>query len=218
MRFYHWLTALLFPPKCVLCGKLLEPQELDLCKFCRMEAPVYPNRKRNLQFLDSFTAVWYYEENVRKSLLRFKFYGKRHYAKSYGRFLAMAIDKELRDGYDLLTWIPVSTLRRLRRGYDQVELLAKAVGQELGTTPVPTLKKIRHNRSQSGITSPAQRKANVLGVYQCLSPELVRGKRVLLLDDILTTGATASEAARVLKTMGAKEVHCAAMAASRKES
>ena len=218
MRFYHWLTALLFPPKCVLCGKLLESQELDLCKFCRMEAPVYPNRKRNLQFLDSFTAVWYYEENVRKSLLRFKFYGKRHYAKSYGRFLAMAIDKELRDGYDLLTWIPVSTLRRLHRGYDQVELLARAVGQELGTTPVPTLKKIRHNRSQPGIPSPAQRKANVLGVYQCLSPELVRGKRVLLLDDILTTGATASEAARVLKTMGAKEVHCAAMAASRKES
>lgn len=218
MRFYHWLTALLFPPKCVFCGKLLEPQELDLCKICRTEVSVYPNCKRNLQFLDSFTAVWYYEGYVRRSLLQFKFYGKRHYAKSYGRHLAMAIDEELRNGYDLLTWIPVSFLRRLRRGYDQVELLAKAVGQELGTSPVPTLKKIRHNHSQSGIASPAQRKANVLGVYQCLSPELVRGRRILLLDDIFTTGATASEAARVLKTMGAKEVHCAAIAVSRKES
>ena len=61
-----------------------------------------------------------------------------------------------------------------------------------------------------------KRRANVLGVYRVTAPEAIRGKRVLLLDDILTTGATASEAARVLLTAGAEEVHCAAVAASRK--
>ncbi len=216
-RIFYIISNILFPPKCVLCGKLLEKDETDLCKICRLDAPLFPNCKRKLQFLDSFTAVWYYEENVRRSLLHFKFYGKRHYARSYGRLLAMEISKEHPEGLDLLTWIPVSRLRKLRRGYDQVELIAKAAGRELGFTPIPTLKKIRHNPAQSGLHDTAQRRANVLGAYRCIAPETVRDKRVLLLDDILTTGATAGEAARVLKTMGAKEVHCAAVAAARKE-
>ena len=128
----------------------------------------------------------------------------------------MAIQEDLPE-FDLLTWIPVSPLRRLRRGYDQVALIASAAGQELGVPPVPTLKKCRHNRSQSSLKGVSQRRANVLGVYRCIAPELVKGKRILLLDDILTTGATASEVGKTLKIMGAKEVYCAAVAASRKD-
>ena len=215
MMILQILLEFLFPPKCVLCGSLLENGEQDLCRTCRMEAPVYANRKKHIQFLDSFAAVWYYEKSVRKSLLRYKFYGARSYAQSYGRLLAMRLLNEPVE-FDVLTWVPVSRWRKFRRGYDQVELLAKAVGAELGVAPVPLLKKIHHNRPQSGISDPAKRKANVLGVYQLVDPAQVRGKRVLLLDDILTTGATASECGRVLKTAGAKEVHCAAVAAARK--
>ena len=213
MKLYYKLMDLLFPPKCVLCRKLLKKDETDLCGVCRIEAPGYPIRKRTAQFLDSFAAVWYYEENVRASLLRFKFYGARSYANAYGRLLAMKVLETVPEGFDVLTWVPVSPLRKLRRGYDQVELIARAVGRELDMTPVPTLKKIRHNCSQSGIQGEAERRANVLGVYRVCSPQLVADKRVLLLDDILTTGATMSEAARMLKTAGAKEIHCAAVAA-----
>ena len=109
-----------------------------------------------------------------------------------------------------------SSLRKLTRGYDQVELLANAVGRELGMHPVPLLKKVRHNRPQSGISDAAKRRANVLGAYREVNRQAISGKRILLLDDILTTGATAGEAARVLLTAGASEVHCAAVAASRK--
>ena len=213
MKWYHWLMELLFPSKCVLCGALLEKEETDLCKTCRNEAPEYQNRKRRVQFLDSFTAVWYYEGKVRTSLLRFKFCGCRSYAGCYGRMLAMKILQTQPDGFDVLTWIPVSRLRKLRRGYDQVQLLAEAVGKELGVTPVPLLKKVRHNRPQSGISQEAARRANVLGAYRVTDPEAAAGKRILLLDDILTTGATAGEAARMLKTAGAKEIYCAAIAA-----
>ena len=118
------------------------------------------------------------------------------------------------EGFDVLTWVPVSPWRRFTRGYDQVELLAAAVGAELGMEPVRTLRKIRNNPPQSGITGLAQRRANVLGVYRIADPELVRGKRILLLDDIITTGATAGECARVLLTAGAKEVHCGCIAAA----
>ncbi len=216
MKLYHLLMQLLFPKKCVLCGKLLKNGELDLCRECRIHQPQYPNIKRKLQFLDSFAAVWYYEGTVRKSLLRYKFYNARSHAPSYGRLMAMMLLEQYPEGFDCLTWVPVSSFRKCTRGYDQVELLARAVGEELGMTPVPLLKKVRHNRPQSGIRHGAQRRANVLGVYRETDPQAIAGKRILLLDDILTTGATASEAARVLLTAGAKEVHCAAMAAARK--
>jgi len=215
MKLYYYLMELLFPRKCILCRKLLEKEELDLCRDCRLEVPRYGNRKNRIQFLDSFAAVWYYEKNVRKSLLRYKFHGARNLAPGYGRMLAMVLQEEGTE-FDVLTWVPVSRLRRLRRGYDQVELLAKAVGKELGIVAVPLLRKIRHNRPQSGISDYAVRKANVLGAYRLLPSADVSGTRILLLDDILTTGATAGECARILKTAGAKEVHCAAIAAARK--
>ena len=217
MRIYYWLLHLFFPPRCVLCRKALEKDETDLCHDCRTGAPYCPNIKRKLQFLDSFAAVWYYEGSVRGSLLRFKFHGARSYAASYGRLLAMRLRETYPEEFDILTWVPVSRLRKLRRGYDQVELLARAVGRELDMEPVPTLRKIRHNRQQSRIADDAKRRANVLGAYRVTDPALIRGKRVLLLDDILTTGATVGECARMLLTEGAKEVHCAAVAAARKQ-
>ena len=215
MKLYYRIVNFLFPPKCILCRKVLETRENDLCIQCWQEAPEYLSGKRKLQFLDSFAAVWYYEKNVRGSLLRYKFSGRRSYASGYGRLLAMRILQEYPDGFDVLTWIPISRLRKFRRGYDQVELLARAVGRELGMEPVQTIKKVRNNRQQSRIRDAAKRRANVLGVYRVIAPEAVEDKRILLLDDILTTGATASEAGRVLLTAGAKEVHCAAVAASR---
>ena len=216
MRLYFALVNLLFPDKCILCGKLLQKEEQDLCRECRTDSPEYPGRKENLQFLDSFTAVWYYEGNVRRSLLRYKFYHYRSFAAGYGRLLAMKLLQTHPEGFDCLTWVPVSRLRKLRRGYDQVELIAWAVGRELGMEPVSLLKKVRHNRPQSGLNDAAKRRANVLGAYRETNREAIAGRRILLLDDILTTGATAGECARVLLTAGAKEIHCAAVAAVRK--
>lgn len=217
INLYHRITNWLFPPKCILCGRLLGEAELDLCQECRLEAPEYGKGKTTPQFLDSFTAVWYYEGNVRKSLLRYKFGGARSYASGYGRLLAMRILEQDPKGFEALTWVPTHPLRQLRRGYDQVALLAKAVGRELEIKPVALLKKVRHNPAQSGIHDAARRRANVQGAYRLLPGKSVAGQKILLLDDILTTGATAGEAARVLKAAGAKEVHCAAIAAARKE-
>lgn len=214
MSLAHRISQILFPPKCVLCGNLLAREETDLCRSCRTEISDFPKPKRAIPFLESWTALWYYEGNVRQSLLRFKFSNRRSYADAYGRLLAMKLSREYPEGFDILTWVPVSGLRRFRRGYDQVELLARATARELGMEVTPTLKKFRHNPPQSGITGQAQRRANVLNVYRASNPELFRGKRVMLLDDIVTTGATVSEAARILLTSGAEEVHCAAIAAA----
>ena len=114
--------------------------------------------------------------------------------------------------FDVMTWVPVGSLRRLKRGYDQGKLLAMAVADELGTQAVPLLKKVRNTPPQSGIPDASRRRANVLNAYEAINTPLLRGKSVLLLDDVLTTGATASECARILLTAGAKEVTFAAVA------
>lgn len=217
MWLLHWIADLLFPPKCVLCGKVLSGQETDLCHTCRVESPVCPPMRKKLPFVAQWSALWYYRGNVRRSLLRYKFYHTPCYARVYGRHLAMKLRQELPE-FDLLTWVPISRRRRRKRGYDQVALLAEAVGRELEITPVGTLRKVRDNPPQSGISGGAQRRANVLGVYRPQDPSLVAGKRVLLLDDIVTTGATIGEASRVLLTAGAKEVICAAIAAADSQS
>lgn len=215
MRILNAVGELLFPRKCVLCGALLEKEETDLCRHCRVEAPECAVYSTKFSFLDSWTAVWYYEDPVRGSVLRYKFSSARHYADCYGRMLAMRLLERFPEGFDCLTWVPISRLRKFRRGYDQVELLARAVGRELGMEPVRLLQKIRNNPPQSGISGQAERRANVLGVYRLKASADVENKRILLLDDVITTGATAGECARVLLTGGASEVHFGAVAAAR---
>ena len=210
---FRWLLKTIFPPKCTLCATVLSKNETDFCANCRENAPECEKSQFRFSFLAGWTAVWYYKDMVQGSLLRYKFRGRRHYALSYGRKLAMKLQDEGTE-FDILTFVPIAPLRCASRGYDQVALLSKAVGRELGITPCRTLRKIRNTPPQSGILDPARRRANVLGAYKAVNAECFRGKRILLLDDIITTGATASECARVLLTAGAKEVYCAALAVS----
>ena len=212
------LLNILFPHKCVLCRKILDRNETDLCHTCRADSPECPVSRRKLPYLDSWVAVWYYEGHVRSSLLRYKFRGVRAYAGAYGRLLAMKLQQEHPDGFDLIVWVPISKPRRFQRGFDQVESIARSVSLELQIPAVGLLKKIRHNRPQSGIAGDGQRRANVLGAYIITDSTQVAQKRILLLDDIVTTGATAGECARMLLSAGAKEVHFGAVAAARRQA
>lgn len=214
MRFLKWLRELLYPRKCVLCRRILESGETDLCSACRHDAPEHSDRSVKLPNLDSWRAVWYYEGKVPDSIRRFKFWGFRHYAKSYGRLLAMELSDDA-EGFDLLTWIPTGRKRVSKRGYDQAKLLAQAVAKELQTEPVKLLRKRWDNPPQSTLKGAAERRANVLGIYEVTEADLVKGKRILILDDVITTGATAGEAARMLLLAGAVQVHCGVVAVAK---
>ena len=124
----------------------------------------------------------------------------------------MKIQQVYGQEFDLLTWGPISPLRRLRRGFDQVELIARSAASELGVEPVRLLKKIRNTPPQSVQGPIAARKANILNAYRVC--ENVKGKRILLLDDIITTGATVSECAKTLQLAGADKIYVAAVAAA----
>ena len=206
------MFSLLFPPKCVLCRRLLRANETELCHNCRTDSPEFFHSKRNIPFIAHWTAIWYYKENVRSSIHRFKFYNARGYANTYGKLLAMKLQQE---SFDILTWVPVHFLRRLRRGYDQSELIAAVTAKELGVTSMGVLKKVRHTAPQSTRRDAAHRRGNILNAYRVRDPEVIRGKRILLLDDVVTTGSTASECARTLLTAGAKEVNLATIAVAK---
>lgn len=205
------MLEFIFPPKCVLCRQLLTKEETDLCHNCRQRTPVFNRAKRNIPFVAQWTSLWYYKDDVRKSIHRFKFGNARSYADIYARHLAMQLqDMDI----DILTWVPVSFLRRLKRGYDQAELFARALSKELNIPVRALLKKVRHTPPQSGLHNASQRRANVLGAYKVLHPNEVSGKRILLIDDVITTGATASECAKTLLSAHADKVYFASIAAT----
>ena len=212
-----WLLDLLFPPRCVFCGKLLATGERDFCARCQRELPWLegPAAEQTGEFFSLCAAPLRYQGVVRDSIRRYKFKGRQGYHKAYGKLVAQCVHDHLAGKYDLITWVPLSEKRRRERGYDQAFLLASAAALELGDVAVETLRKSRHTDAQSGLEGEAERRANVLGAYTAVDPELLAGKRVLLIDDVVTTGATFSECARVLRTMGAKDVVCAALARAR---
>ena len=160
----QWLLRTVYPPKCVLCATVLPKNETDFCAFCRVTAPECEKYQFRFSFLAGWTAVWYYKDTVKGSLTRYKFRGRRQYASAYGRKLAMKLQDRGVE-FDTLTFVPISPLRKARRGYDQVALLSKAVGRELGIKSCRTLRKIRNTPPQSGITDPAQRRAIILGIF-----------------------------------------------------
>lgn len=208
------MLSLIYPKKCILCKSILPKQLPHLCENCRSQTPEFSRAKRNIPFVAQWTALWYYKDTVRSSVHRFKFGRTRCYAEAYAAMLAVKLAKVYENTYDLISWVPVSTLRRLDRGFDQSELIARSLGGKLNQKAVRTLYKIRHTPPQSSILDAAQRRANVQGAYRASDKDLIAGKRILLIDDVVTTGATASECARTLLTAGAKEVFFAAVAAA----
>lgn len=206
------LLALLFPPKCILCRHLLKKNETDLCAGCRKDTREFLLVKRSIPHIARWAALWYYKDNVRKSILRFKFGHARHYVLSYGRLLGMHILKEFPEGFDLVTWVPTGAKRIRKRGYDHARLLCEAVADELGFAATPLLRKIRETPPQSTMATFAQRRQNVAGAYMVTDADLIKGKRILLLDDVITTGASCAECGKMLRNAGAKSVFCAAVA------
>ena len=216
MGAFSVLLDILFPPKCVFCRKILRSGSERVCPKCLVELPYTGSHAAQKgDFFSLCVSPLYYEDDVRESLLRFKFRDARGYATEYGKLLAECIGSELSGRYDLISWVPLSRRRYRERGYDQAMLLALAAALELGDVAVSTLEKTKHVEKQSRMGSAEKRRANISGAYTVPDRELIEGKRILLIDDIITSGATLSECARTLRTAGAAEVICATVARSR---
>ena len=216
MSVLSWLLDLLYPPKCVLCRKLLTGKG-PVCPHCMDKLPEFDGAAPSVRFTSGGAVSFFYEGQLRESFLRFKFSGRDFYADVYGNWMAGRIRDELGRGFDGVCWVPVSKKRRKSRGYDQSELLAKRVAKELSLPACAALQKHAERNPQSQLKDAALRQANASGAFSVRPDADVSGKTLLLIDDIVTTGATLSECCRILRQAGAKHIYCAAFASPRKE-
>ena len=204
---------LLFPPKCVFCGRILNKNDEGWCDKCTEDLPFADNfGRQNGENFDFCVSPLYYIDVVRKSILRYKFRGASYYADVYGKLMAECIRENPELNYDIISWVPLSGKRKRIRGYDQAMLLALATALELGDVAVETLAKQKDVRAQSELGDRAERSDNIEGAFIASDPEIIKGKRVLLIDDIVTTCSTLEECAGVLIRAGASDVVCASLA------
>ena len=205
------LWCLFLPARCLCCGRAVRPERL----FCPGCVPALPKEPLSREFplpgggSLAVAACFPYEKGFRRTLHRLKFQEERALARPLGLLMAEAASS-LGEELDGVTWVPMSPQKLRRRGYNQSELLAKAVAKELGLPAWDLLEQVRETDTQHNLTR-AQRADNVRGAYRTKSAAL--GKRLLLVDDIVTTGATLRACAQGLYGAGAQKV-CAVCAAS----
>lgn len=209
------LLDLLFPPRCPFCRKVLDTQAI--CPGCQEALPWLVDRAacRKSEHIELCVSALRYDGLVRACIHRYKFRRRKGYAHVLGPLCAQALhDHMAGQDFDLISWPPLSPKGLKKRTFDQSRLLAHAVAQSRGAVETPLFQK-HDTTQQSTLRDPAARRANVLGAFSLTDPARVAGKTVLLVDDVITTGATLSECARVLLTAGAKGVWAVTLASAK---
>lgn len=205
-----WWTVLLdlvYPPRCPVCrGSVASHGEL--CGQCL--AGVLSEREinlagRSLAALDSCKVLCEYTGGVKLLIHNLKFRQAREYAPHLARLLAEQLDSSQFTGIDFVVPVPLHSSRLAQRGYNQTELIFQHWAEEQGWVWLAALDRIRPTKPQWELELKERRK-NIKGAFNVTRPELVHGKTVLLVDDILTSGITLNECAKVLKRSGARKV------------
>ena len=205
-----FVLNLIFPQCCLICGKICNR---ILCKNCKNKLEKHAIFKieivKNKNFyFDKQIYIFNYENDIRNLILDYKFHDKSYLyqifakiiiknAKIYGFFKK----------YDIITSIPIHKKRKKQRGYNQSELISKEIAKNTEGIEFQNdiLIKIKNTVPQS-LLNKAQRQKNVQGAYKVINEEKIKNKKIILFDDIYTTGNTVNECAKILKANGAKEV------------
>lgn len=223
------IFAFLFPSDCRLCGSPLDGfSTVPVCESCfeppqplvseyacaRCRTPFLNPRPLNEHGLcrlcaagvTAFEGAWScgsYEDRLRGLIHLFKYGRMLPLGRLFGRWMARAYPRD--QLFEVIVPVPSHWRRRLWRGFDQAAVLARELSRLTGIPAAQALRRTRHTNPQAGLTR-RQRRLNIRGCFRTVLPEKVRGRRVLLIDDILTTGATANAAAEALKAAGAAHV------------
>lgn len=212
-RIGRWILDLFFPRKCIFCQRILTLEQKYVCTSCQLELPICSLEEKTVAGTVRCVSVLRYEGGVRESILRYKFEHREFYSRYYGELLAAAVSAKF-PGADLVTWVPISRRRLRKRGFNQSEKMAREIAKRCGLPCMAALVKTVDNPAQSKMSGAKERRRNVAGVYRAIDQDAWRGKAVLLVDDVVTTGATLSECCTVLAAAGAKSVSCVTLAAT----
>ena len=197
------VRSLMLQRSCSVCGVALPRGEVVICSVCEATAPLtHMWEQEQNPLLEHFAALlpverasallWYVEGSAwRQAIHRFKYGGHWRAAYRLGRLYgALRKQAGFCDDVDVVVPVPLHWLRRLWRGYNQSEYIAQGIARELGVeADVKSVQRYRYNRSQAR-RPHYLRWANVKGIFRVRHSEAFRGKHILLVDDVLTTGST----------------------------
>jgi ComF family protein len=224
------LTTIASLPVCEPCLAQIVPLDGLLCRVCgeklfssfagSEDGPMCGVCRRAEPHFRRAVAYGAYEGALRDLIHLFKYQGTRPAEKLLGRLLHQATTGMALPDSLIVIPVPLWSGKRQMRGFNQAEAIARAFlsVQSGGSIQLDTsiLSRTRDTVSQTGLTRH-QRRANVRGAFTVLKPERIKGRSVLIVDDVMTTGTTAGECARVLRRAGAKEVFVATVARATKE-
>ncbi len=221
IEFFKGLFKSVFPQRCAYCGRVVSVNTFT-CDECAAALPrinseicVSCGREKTEcscngeKYYSAVAAPFYYEGVVRRGVHHFKFRNWRQHSEAYGIEMAKTVKERFADkSFDFILPAPMTKKSLRKRGYNQVEILAETLSQKLGIEcRKNVLRKIYETDKQHSM-SYLMRKGNLTGVFDVSDPELVKGKRILLCDDISTSGETLNECAKMLWLCGADEVCC----------
>lgn len=211
------------PHSCLFCGRECDDDELRICfrckevldftadKFCKKcgtkisgDYDFCIECKSVEHFFDKARSVLVYNEKSAPAILKFKYGGKKTFALPLAKLLLKRFS-ETDLICDMLTFVPMPKDREKERGYNQSFELCKEFSKLSGIEMCPTLERVKHVERQATLGKEERRK-NMEGSFGILDKKLVKGKEVLLIDDVVTTGATADECSKTLLKAGAKSV------------
>lgn len=183
-------------PVCMRCGKPVEQENTEYCEDCRHKNHLFRQGK----------AVFLYGGKIRKSLYRFKYHGRREYARFYAQEAAAAWGRWIISrGIEVIVPVPMYRGKKRLRGYNQAEVFAKALGRELELPVKNLVRRTRDTVPQKDL-NVKERKHNLKNAFQ-LQSNIVKYKKVLLVDDIYTTGSTMDAVTEVLLRAGIVDVY-----------
>lgn len=217
------LADFVFPQVCIGCGKMGRhvcenclsgfPPARPKCLSCGRKNPfgVYCNKCYREAKPKNVIARYAFVGALRELVHQFKYEDCTILQKPLGQEMSKVVTRI--PGYKeyAITYIPLAKKRRLRRGYNQAELLAEAVSRELTLPLKDLLARVDTVESQVEVVDPKERKRNIKDVFN-VKDNVEIPQKVILIDDVVTTGATLEEATRVLKEAGAKDVYVVALA------
>ena len=194
---------------CGICGKLDQKSLCNKCKIKLQKSAIckIEDYKNTSSYFDEHIYLFQYNGEIRDAILKYKFDEKSYIYRTFLEFIKNNenICAQIKK-YDIIIPVPISKKRLNSRGYNQSSLIAKNLAQELNIEySEKILIKIKDNKPQSEMKQDT-RKSNVSGVYKVINEERINNKKVLIVDDIFTTGSTADECAKVLKDNSSESI------------
>lgn len=190
-------------PFCSICGR---PHESAIGYGTQSNFPCAGCRDRPLRHIRRMWGAAHYDGAVAEAIQLYKFSGKRRLATPLGEMMAAFAAEELDDEtFEVVVPVPLHRVRERTRGFNQSALLAEHVSRRLGLPISDALYRIRPTRVQS-LLEDSERHRNIIGAFAVRAGHPFQGARVLLIDDVVTTGSTVSECAAALRRAGAKDV------------